>query len=319
MPTPPLTVPDIAERLTALGVRIPADAERAIELSPTPKRDEIRSAGGRLIALSGEGIRTSDGPIDLIVRRMHALAQKTDPAGAPSLAPGPDGTGTRVTMRDSPKTYELTQDPYAMKPFLDELARLFHEHGWPWRFVASTASVREDATERLLLVPAATLPRWAELTFLRGGTTPAAVPTGDASPVELPRLRAAEEILGEEHYLVGDLECVDAPSDYARVVADIAQLCGPIDPIEVSCIEKEGARHLTLAARGLEYDAILTGDTDWLDLAPLLACLNRLLADAGAPGRLYDLPNSGQGFAVGYATAEQAATLEREGYALLGR
>jgi hypothetical protein len=97
----PLTVRDIADRLNALGLRVPTDPGPEVMLPPNPQAAQIRATGGRLIAKSKVALRVADGEIGVIARQMHALAQKTDPAGAPQITLGPPpANGTILQFRN---------------------------------------------------------------------------------------------------------------------------------------------------------------------------------------------------------------------------
>jgi hypothetical protein len=325
----PSTVREIAQRLNALGLRVPLDAGPDVVLVPKPKADEIRAVGGELIARSKVAVSYS-GDIGNIARKMDALARKTDPAGAPRLALAPT-FGTDLDFRDGAgwRRRHIEEDAYRTRPFLDRLAVVFQEEGWHWRFVETAASPghpdplasddeQDVSTCRLLLVPAATVAELSQLAFIRGGAPAAATPPAGAgaSAPKLPQLRRPEDVVGPQHYLVGDGECVDAASDYIDFVADLARLTdGQLAPRRVDCVDRDGARQLTFNVGKRRYEARLEENWGWVDLAPLLACLNRALADIGAPGRLYEhkQPTDGQEIAVAYAAPEEARALQAEG------
>jgi hypothetical protein len=105
--------------------------------------------------------------------------------------------------------------------------------------------------------------------------------------------------------------------DYRDVIGSIAAITGgALAPSAIHCAEGP-RRVLSVVAEGKTSRIELQGATDWLDLTPLLACLNRLIR---GPRRLYEVrkPGWGQEFGVAFATKKEAAELDASGYREIG-
>nr|HEX4315997.1 hypothetical protein [Kofleriaceae bacterium] len=232
-------------------------------------------------AASRAGVRLGD-TIDVIAKQMDRLAAATG-RGAPRIELAPDFGGTIVRYRR--KKHRIPEDGWAIAPCLAALGRLFDELGWPWRFAM--------VDDRLVLQPVAGAP---------GGAA-----------AELPRILPLDELVGEARLYVGDSECVDAARDYEPLVRELARVTGGALAVSaVTCTQAGDTRALVVEAGGRVARATLHGG-DVVDVPPLLACLNELLAGGG---RLYAVREGGwrQELGVAFADDEVAADLERCGY-----
>jgi hypothetical protein len=71
------------------------------------------------------------------------------------------------------------------------------------------------------------------------------------------------------------------------LVEQIARLTGgALAPTDLTCVERGPTRELRFTMSGRTFTATLRGDTDWVDVDPLLACLNEALGAGGANGSL---------------------------------
>ncbi len=76
-------------------------------------------------------------------------------------------------------------------------------------------------------------------------------------------------------------------SDYVTIAYDLLDLAG-VDPASVDCDDHGATRELLVELGGNELRATLTSGDD-LDVVPLLACLNEVLATASKRGRFYEV------------------------------
>jgi hypothetical protein len=138
-----------------------------------------------------------------------------------------------------------------------------------------------------------------------------------SSPRYARPLRRVIQLVGREHVLPSlDRERVPAASDVEAVVDELLAITGGAAPdATCRCTERDGARRLTLSVEGRRFRTDLRGETDWIDLDPLLDVLNEALAHQGAPGRLHALDDGRRHQTTGivYATDDQAAVLRRWG------
>lgn len=122
-----------------------------------------------------------------------------------------------------------------------------------------------------------------------------------------------DSVVPSSRQYVGDAECITAASDYEHVVRDLLALA-QLEPARVECTESNARRTLLVHIGGRSVTAEMRGDTDWVDTAPLLECLNALLPSK-TRRRFYEvtLPEWGQELGVVFASSAEVARLRAAG------
>lgn len=118
------------------------------------------------------------------------------------------------------------------------------------------------------------------------------------------------EVVGKRHVVVMDGESVDAADDYRGVVTALARSSGgalEFDALE--CTEEAEGRRLVLRRGAAVTEGMVTGETDWIDGAGLLAILNRAVGDAAGRFVEFDAGYNDQSCAFAFVTPEQLARL----------
>lgn len=222
--------------------------------------------------------------------------------------------GTEVTARCcSLEQTEPCRWRGDVQSLFDAINGQLGKSGHPLRLVV----VHSNWAQRVIPLPAGTA---AALT--RSGVLVCGVSSNDApqtsqgfTPERGVRTTLAE-LVGPAHLLVGDAECVDSAGDYRPVVMSLCALTqGALRMEFFACSEEDTVRELRLVISGVELRAQLAGDTDYVDVKPLLVCLNDV-AERLSERRFYEVrdPAWGQEFGVAFATEGEARTLFDDGF-----
>lgn len=122
-----------------------------------------------------------------------------------------------------------------------------------------------------------------------------------------------------------DAERVGRAEYYLPLVADVLALAGSaLQPTQVECSEEpppraadeEPKRRLRLTWRRKTFEALLEGNTDWVDVEGLVECLNRLATHAGLTHRFCEVRDKmwGQEAGVAFVTTGERDALARAGW-----
>lgn len=136
-------------------------------------------------------------------------------------------------------------------------------------------------------------------------------------PIELPRIPNFREVAPGAPTIIIDTECVDDPDDYVSLVEEIlaALADGEIALDSVVCTEEESLRRLVLRGGDRRWEAMLEGDTDWVDGEPLLVVLNEVAEGLGAERRFVAFADEafGQEIGIAFVTQAERRALEMKG------
>ena len=291
--------------------------------------EQVRTARSRLDALGLE-VDVSDAMMgwDLLEGTPAELIAQLVIMGAPGVSFNGHGARRiydqreRLGVQPAPALEEPLDDSLddAINDWNHELA----DAGSPYRLISMAATcgaLPVGGGERIFFVPAdrvAPLVALGIVDFGHEAAAPEASTTLRRFRLERQAHRRAEDLVAPERFLITDGESVDAAEDYEHLVADLCQLAGSELSLErVTCHERQGVRELVVRISGHEATAELEGNTDWVDLPPLLAALNRAAEAAGASRRFYAFqePDWGQEIGVVCANADEAGRFR--GYGLL--
>lgn len=129
-----------------------------------------------------------------------------------------------------------------------------------------------------------------------------------------------EEVAPGTPTVVLDGECVDGAADYVSVINNILGLtAGEISLDVIECVEVDGYRQLTIAKETKTWKAKLHGETDYVDLEPLLKYLNKAAAKLGSKRRFVEFREIlwGQEVGVAFVTKQEKRALKKSGHVVV--
>jgi hypothetical protein len=191
------------------------------------------------------------------------------------------GRRCRLDFTDDRYAFGLP-DREALARFLEDANRLLHERGIGYR-------VRVEAVDR----------READMVI---------EPTGTGAQGTLRALPTRDEILPPARVLVVDVESVDDPSDYVRLLAQLAERCPKGLAYDgASCVRDDRRRVLTVVRgrRKHTFELDARGSID----PRFLAAVVSLLADARSPYRLIELSSDDQCLNLAFVTRAEEKVL----------
>ncbi len=200
--------------------------------------------------------------------------------------------------------------------------KLLFQDGSEYQFViieGPSLSKWQKVEKRLAMLPKDRIPALNEKGAIRGvhlvlDTKPTSIKT------ILPQKHGTfllEEVVPPERTFISDSECVDEAKDYEELIKDLVKITENTICFEaISCVETEKGRELLLTVNQKKFKTILEGDTDYVDVSPLLSCLNKVAAYYKLERRFYEFsdPGWGQEFGVVFATRTEASKIKKAGF-----
>jgi hypothetical protein len=186
-----------------------------------------------------------------------------------------------------------------------------------WHLLGVPVQRQGSSFIRLIRVPVDRAPDFADLLQSIGGAVHRSTTPVGPDRFSLGATPTIGRVAPNAPNIVFDAECVDNASDYESLVADIlAMTKGEVLVESIECTEHENTRTLRMRWGKRAFVTELEGGTDWVDLEPLLECLNKVAAAQGAKRRFvaFREVDWGQEAGVSFLDRSERHALSRSGH-----
>lgn len=262
------------DRLCALGLELHVPLRDRAWKMFEERRDLTYES--QLISLDGGGMELVKEDFPSVVRPKHLFVKLAKMLG--------------TEIRDSDRAQTLRA---VIEHVNDELAK----ERSPYHLLV----MRDRLPGRLRILPAP-IDRVHALLALLPLTGDLRIPARRPSTMADFSFRKRPEPAADAPSLIFDGECIERPEKYVELVEQMLALSGgTLSASSIACVEEQARRRLTIESNGQRFEATLDGDGDWIDLPPLLLCLNDLAKASGVKRRFREFRELDWGREIGVA------------------